>query len=802
MDNKKKTTLLLFLAVVSLFGAQVELSGNDCSTLGELPITPEQRDAICERMRFGGGFNSIYDLLELGVFTPKEFAKLKPLVSIGAELGETSALDRIDSLYFRVGEWLAGESVSDEVVDMWVDAIRTMPTLLELDYRDLVSLQNVSSTDAIALLRHRRDIGEVKDRRQLRSVNGLSARGYVSVRTYIGYGKQRPIDWLTGGYAQARFAGTSDQINPLSYLKIRLNNGPISEGFRFGRSEGENIDHNNWANPFDYPDMKFYGGLTRYQLGPVKVRSFVIGDYSAAFGEGVTFNSGDYFVPRWTGTGFDVRHLGVYPDLSSSETYALRGTALELKWKSIEPTILVSSRNKDAILNEDGSFTDLISGAKDWENQVHETMFAGDLTFSPLLNLRIGVTGYRANYDKTWDPQPGSIINPDYIPGGTSVKVDERDAELFSMTFPQDNRSAVGIHGLWTIGNLALSAEFSEIVRDSNIALNWYENGIIDTISGEKTSFLPIGDDPYGLVAKAHFTSNRLSAVAVYRHYDLDFDNPYNRGFAEYARYKGSLIEDDYRLVDPNMVVLAEENPRPMAEEGLYLELYGKPFRQIDGTLEFDAFTRLSDMTDYRRIVLKTNWRPNNNLTFRLWRKWQGRSEENSLTPTAFTVDEIRLTADTRLANYSRLGFTLIHSFLGSPPRPRYYGSGDPLGEDLLLGGVVNVSEGLMLNYDINLSDHLAINGQAIVYRGWLWNFEDNEFSELDSPIDALHWWVAFRDRLVENLSLTFKIALDAPLEASNIDFRSGYGDPESEIEGTRVKEVTSSWRIQMDYFF
>jgi len=787
---------------VLLAGSQVELFGDDCSVLDELPITAEQRDAICTKMRFGGGFNSIFDLYELGVFTPEEFERLKPLVKIGADFAEPSPLDRVDSLYFRIGDWLAGESVSDEVVSQWIDAIRTQPTLVELDFRDLLSLQNVSATDAIALLRHRRDVGEIKDRRQLRSVDGLSARGYVSVRTYIGYGPPRPIDWLTGGYAQARFGGDSEQTMPLSYFKIRLNNGPFSEGVRFGRREGEAISHGNWANPFDYPHMKFFGALSRYQFGAIRVRSFVLGDFSAAFGEGVTFQSGDYFVPRWSGTGWNARHIGINPDLSATQTFGLRGTGLEIKWKNIEPTIFLSSRKKDAILNEDDSFAELISGAPNWEDRVHETIIAGDLTYSPLLNLRMGVTGYRANYDRPWDPRPGSIIDPRHLPGGANPKVDERDAELFHMTSRQDYRSAVGVHGMWAIGNLALSAEYSEVVRDSNITMTWHDNGAIDTIRGDATSFLPIGDDPFGFVGKAHFTSNRLSALALYRHYELGFDNPYNRGFAEYSRYKGSLVEKDYRLLDEQLVVLAEENPRPMAEKGLYLELYGRPTRKIDATLEFDAFTRLADASDYRRIVLKTNWRANNNLTFRLWRKWQGRSAENSLVPTAFTVDEVRLTAETRLANFSRLGFTIVHSFLGSPSRPQFYGSGDPLTPDPLLGGVITPSEGLMLNYDINLSDRLAVYGQAMVYRGWLWNFEDNEFTALDSEIDALHWWVALRNRLVENLSVSFKLSFDAPLEASNIDIRNPYGERENVIEGARLKQSTASWRIQMDYFF
>jgi len=799
----KKIAILIVILAVSLCAEPlVDLMFDDCSALDSLPINQEQKEAICRQMRYGGGFQSVYDLLELDCISPEDFARIKPLVSVGKIDRDQSDLDRIDSLYFRIGEWLAGESVSDQVVDEWIDAIRERPVLEELDYRDLTGFQNVSATDAVALLKHIRDVGMVKDRRQLRSIGGLSARGYVSVRSYIGYGQPSPINWLSGGYFQTRWEGSAGENQPYSHYRIKVNNGPISEGVRFGRFSGEAIEHGNWANPFDYPNSKIYLGLTRYQFGEFKIRHFILGDYSAAFGQGVTFETGDYFSSRRTGSGFDIRRLGVYPDLSSSETYAMRGTAFEFKWKMLEPTVFFSSRDKNAILNDDGSFAELMTDVAGWEDRVNETVMGGDITVSPLLNLRLGVTGFYAKYGKDWNPDPSAIVAPENLPGGRNTKVSELDAELLGMTPAQDFRSAVGVHGLWTLGNVALSAEYSEVVRDSNMSLSWRNDGGIDTLVGDKTSFLPVGDDPYGMVAKAEFTTNRVNALALYRHYDIGYDNPYNRGFSEYARYKSSIVEDYYYLNDSTYSSLAEDNPRPMAEDGVYFEIWGRPFRQLDCTVEFDAFKRLADMADYRRIVLKANWRPNNNLTFRLWRKWQGRSATNSLTPKSFTVDEIRMTMDTRISGYSRMGFTLVHSFLGNPPVPRYYDSGDPMGDDPLEGAVVDPSDGLMLNLEYNATEHLSFFGQTIVYRGWLWNFEDNEFSALESQVDALRWWVGVRNRLVKNLSLSMKLTVDRPLSITNIDIRDSYGDPETEIEGGRVMEGSTDWRIQLDYFF
>lgn len=825
---------MLFFCLAVFCEEKVDLFYDDCGALERLPITQVQRDAICERMKFGGGFRSVFDLLELGVFTPEEFARIKPLVTVGKKTEKQTDLERIDSLYFRVGDWFAGEGVSDELVDEWIDALRGRPILAELDFRDFLAMQNVSATDAVALLRHTRDVGPVKNRRQLRSIKGLSNRGYLAVRGFIDYGEMKEIKWGMGGYAQARWGGAISEKEPYSTMRIHMNNGPISGGIALSKESGEVIKYGDWANPFAYPNFKVYSALTRFNVERLKIRHFVIGDYSASFGEGVTFQSGDFFNPRNTGTGFDIRKQGIYPDLSASKTYALRGTGIELKYGPIEPTFFFSIRSKDAVLNIDttrfdvniisfkidpvsgettivtdtiveadtNGFSDLVVGIPNWKDRVKETLIGGDLTFSPLLNLRFGLTGYQAKYNEKWDFKASEIIDSTRLPGGNNNDITELDAELFSATYQQDYRSAIGLNAFWAVGDVSFSAEYAEIVRDSNVILFQRMDGAVDTVRGEKTSPLPIGDDPYGIVAKAQFTSNRLGAIAVFRHYDIAFDNPYNRGFSAYARYKGSVLEDDFRLNDPDLVALAENNPRPMAEEGLYLELYGKPLRVLDGTVEFDAFRRLSDNSDYRRIVLKLYYRPHNNLSLRIWRKWQGRSAENRITPTSFTIDEIRTTASARLSDYSRLGFTVIHSFLKSPPRPRYSYYSDPLDGGAYVGRVVDPSNAIAIDAEINANERLTFFGQAMVYRGWLWNFEDNEFAELESKTDAFRWWLAVRDRLVKNLSLTAKLTVDKPLTATNIDIRNIYGTPEDVLEGGRLIDTRVYWRIQLDYFF
>ncbi len=778
----------------------VNINGLSCDELYLLPITEEQRDAICREITYGEGFSSVYELLDLGVFTPEEFAALKPLVEVSKMRGGDDPLERVDNLYFRISNWLSGEDVSTAAIDDWVDAIVQSPTLYELDYRDLVGMQNVSPQDAFALLNHRDKIGIIESRRQLRGVDNLTIGGYVSVRNYIGYGEPTGI-WSQNGYVTSRFEGTEGDSYPYMHLRGRYSFGPISAGVRIQRDDYAALE-DGWYNPGAYPMAKFYAALTRYDLGKFRIRRMVAGDYSASFGEGVTIGTYDWFTSRNTGTGWSVRQLGINPDISETETYGLRGVGVEMAYGAFEPTVFFSTKNKSVVMNADSqSFAELLNFDSDIDTEVKENLFGADLTVNPIKNTRVGLTYYRANYDKPWRTDPSTIVDGEYLPWGENPKTDERDAELFNTTYEQDYRSAMGVHAVYNLGNWSLSGEYSEIVRDENAEFSLTRSGLLDTTFGESTSPLPIGDDPYGLMIKSQLILNRFSLLAVYRHYDLGYDNPYNRGFANYARYKGSIVEKDYRLTDPDLMYLSEYSPRPQAEDGFYLSMFGRISRQLYGTLEFDAFTRLTDMADYHRIVLKANYRPNGKLMIKLWKKWQGRFDSNTLSYMAFNVDETRLTASARLSDYSTVDFQIVHSQYQSPPRPSFTGPGDPMDDSPTPGAAVDPSDGLMVGYDIELSPRLDLKGQAIVYKGWLWNFENNDFAVLESESDALRVWAAINDRLSKNMSVTFKMSFDTPLTTDNIDIRDDYS-PDPNVEGGSVKNANTTWLLQLDYFF
>jgi len=358
------------------------------------------------------------------------------------------------------------------------------------------------------------------------------------------------------------------------------------------------------------------------------------------------------------------------------------------------------------------------------------------------------------------------------------------------------------VHGVYSIGNISFSGEYAEIVRDKNTKYTTNSQGTVDTSYGEETSFLPIGDDPYGMTAKAELITNRFNLLALYRHYDVDFDNPYNRGFSEYSRYKGSILEKDYRLTNPDYVSIAEENPRPQAEEGFYFEMWTRPFRTTTTAIQFDSFKRLTDMADYRRIVLKVNYRPNSRINFRLWQKWQGRFGDNNLTFMDYTVNETRIICQTRLNDWSTVDFAVVHSIYESSARPSFSGMANSSEYNDNYGQACDPSNALMIGADINATERLSINGQAIIYKGWLWNFENNDFAILESEkTDAMRLWFAVTDRMAKNLSVTLKLSVDTPLTSTNFDSRDLYDD-DGVLEGGVIRNTNTAWLLQFDYFF
>jgi hypothetical protein len=107
-------------------------------------------------------------------------------------------------------------------------------------------------------------------------------------------------------------------------------------------------------------DSKYYAGYENTSLPWLTNTSmkFYMGHYRATYGEGLVMENTDFYSARKTGFGFSKRILGITPDLSQTQEYALKGGALEIRNPKFEASFFVSQDDKDvmAYVNQDGSY--------------------------------------------------------------------------------------------------------------------------------------------------------------------------------------------------------------------------------------------------------------------------------------------------------------------------------------------------------------------------------------------------------------------------------------------------------------
>ena len=142
--------------------------------------------------------------------------------------------------------------------------------------------------------------------------------------------------------------------------------------------------------------------------------------------------------------------------------------------------------------------------------------------------------------------------------------------------------------------------------------------------------------DPNAYVASSFIKFDTFDFIMLYRDYDIDFDNPYQRSFSNYQRYKTTILEDSYWLEDPIYENLYSNNPKPQAERGIYIESRYQFHKTLIGSIEYDVWTRKADEARYFNIVTKLDWNPLFNYRINFRYKWKGRGIDNIHHPSPF----------------------------------------------------------------------------------------------------------------------------------------------------------------------
>ena len=819
------TALSMFLQTFALANP-VDINNASLSELLDLPLTEDQTRAVYAFVQYHGPLESIYELVNVTELEHRDIETLKPLLVLKPD-ENASTNTRLQDQYRKVEDWTSTEGASEGLMELWLERLAEPINVNTATYDDLVSFQNVSQIDAVAVLKLRTEVDSIGSARWLRNAVGLSYYGYRNLREFVTYsepeGGQMHV-WYN--MVMKSIPSTNSEEEAVGANRLQANLGLLDNpaarpdilhklsftnsrhwkaGISYNRQLGES---HRYFEGGDIPEVKLSFTVSDYNWGPLHLDRLVLGNYSATLGQGLVMQSTDFRSPRYSGYGWNKRVNGIFSDLSRSQQYALRGAGIQGSlFNKLKLMAFASKNDRDAILNSDGeSFSTLISmyPRDDWGyfvqdtvdmlNAVQEVTYGGNLRYEFTPGTFVGVSSYESLYDKELRPDPlltlilpantGLFLNSSGNGADTEVAAMHASSAASSLwDGAKSNRRVQGLEFNTVISNLALQFEWAVLDKDSEI--------------------LSIKNDPRALVANAYLQFDNFNLMVLYRDYDLGFDNPYQRSFSNYQRYKSSIFEDYYYLKNPAFSFLYAGAAQPQSEKGVFVSSRYQMHRAWVLTTNFDTWTRVADASRYFRTVATLEYRPAFNYRFRVRQKWQARGRFNIFAPTGYENRETILTARMRLSGYDQLEVIYANSGTQFDPRRR-------LTIDLATGANNNsavgqaYSPGNALGFTVthNFTESFKLIGHVAYYKGFFWSFEDTDFQVFDSPNGAIRWYLTTFSRLGNHWAVRAKLTWDEGSALSNYAFGAPSASTRSPQTGVNYFTEATDFRIQLDYAF
>jgi len=817
--------------------AIVDLNSASLDEIQTLPIPPEVALSIYDYRTYVRFFGSIYDVLDVSGVTPEILDSIKPLASTMPPPDQDATIARLSAGYRQVRRYLGQEGSNEGLADEYLDKMREPENINDLDLFDLMSYQNVSPVDATNIIKARERLGQFDSARQLRRAEGLRYWAYRNIRDFVVYSdaeKKAGTTRKVTGYVQTRyhetpFSNDDDELGnfasgrprgryyngdaglfkPGWLNKIRVS---VEGGFRAGLMTNREYGEQNWDET-----VKGYVGMADKNLGALRVKGLVFGNYRVAYGLGLVMDNTDYIHYRKTGYGFNKRLLGVHGDLSRSFEYHLTGAAFEGAIGPVNASFFVSSDRKDGVLNPDGTINRYAimtpRPEAEWleEREVNvaertddppvwvptglrrdafkEEMIGGNVKVMVAPGTFVGVTGYEARYDRGFDSDPATLV--------TDIeRLEARDSEIgesYTSVFDNEDgtrdeykfRRVLGAEAQAVFANVAVQGEYAFLQNP--------RNNLFDS------------KNPDAYIINAFTQWQNLHFLAIWRDYDLGFDNPYGRAFSNDNRYEMTILDSPYRLNDDLYTWLETNTPAPKPEKGMFLEARYRISRTlILNGIQYDQWTRKSDGADLMRYTIKGEYQPIFNLRFRVRHRYSSRSEANPGDVRTYRNWETRWQVIAMLSNFNRLGFTYMTSNVMFPARQRLSYPEEPIEEDFgptsAVGTAGSPAHAFEARYEHNLTPGIKLTFASSVYDGFLWNFEGNEFVLLDG--NGFRNWFKVESRVSERLLFQLKVTRDHNLPKTYVDVRAFGGPSGNDPDATYVPKDDTIVRLQMDYTF
>lgn len=821
-----KHLLSLIFCFSFIFSQKVFINSATIEELKSLPLSENQIADVYDFILFQGPVSDIYDLIKISSLDAKDIESLKSLVSIKDNKNINIRASRISDRYRKVENWTSEEGANEGLVEVWLDRLAEPKNINSATWNDLMALQNVSPVDAVAVMK-RIDEGKITYPKALRGAIGLSYWGYRNMVDFFTYDDTDTTDsfhfWYNTTYktlpSTTSFddeVGMVDQISDhpgdLHHKMVATFGRNWKLSLATHRQLGEKV-YDFKVGDFEVPNSKWSLTYRDLKLGSLKIDRVILGNFSATIGQGVIFENTDFFSPRRSGYSWSRRVHGVFPDISRTRQYALRGAAFQAGNKMIDLMGFVSRNKRDAILNiADSSVASMITlyprtnsgfGADSLLMPMLETLeevtYGGSVRLIPLYGTFIGFSAYESLYDRPIRPDIATTVIADANEGKFLTSIgNTADTEIAAMY------SSYGESSFWDKAKSfrrVFGMDFSTVIR--NIALQG-EYGVLDKNGDMKVN----GSDPKAFVFSGYAQFNNFSLLVVYRDYDLGFDNPYQRSFSNYSRYKGSIFEDTFYLEDPIYGFLYTGQAQPQSEKGIYINSRYQPHRALVLSGDFDTWTRVADQARYFRTVMRAQYRPVFNMRFSIRHKWQKRGSMNHLDPSAYYSQETIIRSQIRLSGYDQIELMWVRSWVDFSNRRRLTNDLTSGGEEpSLIGSAGTGSEAIGFKVTHNFNQRMKAMGQVIFYNGFIWNFEDTDFRVFDSNSDAVRYWLSLFSRINDRWAVRLKWTVDSSAPVTNYIFEPS--DPTGQFPDQRLswktvsgENFTNDIRLQLDYAF
>lgn len=744
--------------------AKIDLNEASRDELRSLPIDPALADRIHQYKFEHGAFTSIYQLMRVEGFTPADLKRLKTQVKIVPPAARSEITRYIADLQDR---FASEENPGRGAINEWEELLLHPADVNTVTMDQLLLLQNVSLVDAAAVVRHVKTQGPIKDNRTLqRNVKQLSHYGYTNLRNYVTV--TPPAEQLTvdgdyrlklvrddrideGTETDFRVAASALQgaitnfydlpgVAPydtmtterilrrsgwyewdIEKLNAQLksakavltdppNFGSFSQRLVCNVGSRYHLGFSSQREAYENKaSVKGYVGM--YDLGPFD--KVFLGNYRLTVAQGLVMDNTDENMIRRTQRG-----AGLFGDITPSHEFAFRGVAAQASRWRLTSAAFFSDNRRDGIINRDGSINSylVVSPRYAWFRDAFGERTAGATMGCDLSGLaglpygtKIGLTGYQSDYNRPFRPSAADLDLP--------LDKNELNDPNYTQQWSGNVRRVWGADCRTVVDNLSVEGEVGKLAGGG-----------------------------WAYLWQARLQYETIYLLGMYRHYDVDYDNPYNRGFSEQVKFDDTLLEKDYRLLDPTYMQLAQY-AAPKAERGTYLETRWQINRKWTITKAYvDFWQNQAWGLNNFRCQATVEYRPVFPVRLRLQQKWQVKNLPKSAEPTQSRTYETTVSTFCALSQRDNLKAEFRYGEVHLTPSLTYGGN------MLMSGGYLATS------WEHNFTPAWDFKAGVASWRSdrmSQWIFEDAGIDFLGG--DGLKYYVTVSDRLTDNLQLKLR---------------------------------------------